>query len=58
VINMEHEAFDQGLAHALADHLQATCYTLDELRSDTLYRTVQKEIHSGVPGAQPGKASR
>ncbi|MFA7408480.1 MAG: VWA domain-containing protein [Anaerolineaceae bacterium] len=58
VINMEHEAFDQGLAHALADHLQATCYTLDELRSDTLYRTVQKEIHSGASGAQPGKPSR
>ena len=47
VINMEHEAFDQGLAQTLADHLNATCYTLDELRSDTLYRTVQKEIYLG-----------
>lgn len=47
VINMEHEAFDQGLAQALADHLDATCYTLDELRSDTLYRAVQKEIQHG-----------
>ena len=28
VINMEHEAFDQGLAQALADHLEAPCYTL------------------------------
>jgi Mg-chelatase subunit ChlD len=44
VINMEHKAFDQGLAQALADHMQATCYTLEELRGDTLYQTVQKEI--------------
>jgi magnesium chelatase subunit ChlD-like protein len=44
VINMEHEAFDQGLAQELADHLNGTCYTLDDLRSETLYRTVQKEI--------------
>lgn len=47
VINMEHEAFDQGLAQALADHLDAPCYTLSELRSETLYRTVQNEIYSG-----------
>ncbi len=33
VINMEHEAFDQGLAEALADHLDAPCYTLADLRS-------------------------
>ena len=46
VINMEHEAFDQGLAQALADHLDAPCYTLSELRSETLYRTVQNEIYS------------
>ena len=44
VINMEHEAFDQGLAQALADHLDAPCYTLEDLRSETLYRAVQKEI--------------
>jgi magnesium chelatase subunit D len=47
VINMEHEAFDQGLAQTLADHLDAPCYTLDELRSETLYRAVQKEIYLG-----------
>jgi magnesium chelatase subunit D len=50
VINMEHEAFDQGLAQSLADHLNATCYTLDELRSETLYRAVQQEIHYGPGG--------
>jgi len=47
VINMEHEAFDQGLAQALADHLDAPCYTLDDLRSETLYRAVQNEINLG-----------
>ena len=47
VINMEHEAFDQGLAQALADHLDAPCYTLKDLRSDTLVRTIQNEIHLG-----------
>jgi len=47
VINMEHEAFDQGLAQTLADHLEAPCYTLSDLRSETLYRTVQNEIYYG-----------
>jgi magnesium chelatase subunit D len=44
VINMEHEAFDQGLAQALADHLQAPCYTLAELKAEALLRTVQGEL--------------
>jgi magnesium chelatase subunit D len=50
VINMEHEAFDQGLAETLANHLDSPCYTLDELRSETLYRAVQNEIYYG-PGS-------
>ena len=50
VINMEHEAFDQGLAQALSEHLDAPCYTLADLRSETLYRAVQNEIYLG-PGA-------
>ena len=50
VINMEHEAFDQGLAQALSEHLEAPCYTLADLRSETLYRAVQNEINFG-PGA-------
>lgn len=50
VINMEHEAFDQGLASALAEHLEAPCYTLADLRSETLYRAVQNEINFG-PGS-------
>lgn len=44
VINMEHAAFDQGLANALAEHLKAPCYTLNELRAENLYRAVKAEI--------------
>ncbi|MCA9996152.1 MAG: VWA domain-containing protein [Anaerolineales bacterium] len=40
VINMEHAAFDQGLARLLAEKLDAPCHTLEDLRADTLYRTV------------------
>lgn len=44
VINMEHAAFDQGLAQALADHLKAPCYTLSELKAETLYMAVKEEL--------------
>lgn len=44
VINMEHAAFDQGLAQGLADHLQAPCYTLSELKAETLYQRVREEM--------------
>lgn len=44
VINMEHAAFDQGLAQLLADHLQAPCYTLNELKAETLYQAVRDEM--------------
>lgn len=44
VINMEHASFDQGLAQALADHLQAPCYTLNELKAENLLLTVQREM--------------
>lgn len=44
VINMEHAAFDQGLAQDLADHLMAPCYTLSELKAETLYQAVRDEI--------------
>jgi len=46
VINMEHAAFDRGLAQRLADALGGTCYNLPELRADTLLSTVQREIDS------------
>jgi magnesium chelatase subunit D len=44
VINMEHEAFDQGLAQALAEHLKAPCYTLNELKAENLYLAVREEM--------------
>jgi magnesium chelatase subunit D len=46
VINMEHAAFDQGLAQALAEHLKAPCYTLHELKAETLYRAVRSEMEA------------
>jgi magnesium chelatase subunit D len=44
VINMEHASFDRGLAQALAEELKAPCYTLHELKADTLYQTVKDEL--------------
>lgn len=46
VINMEHAAFDQGLAQALSEHLKAPCYTLSELKAETLYRKVREEMEN------------
>jgi len=48
VINMEHAAFDQGLANSLAERLGAPCYTLHELKAEHLYRTVRREIEAGA----------
>jgi magnesium chelatase subunit D len=47
VINMEHAAFDQGLANALAEHLKAPCYTLQQLKAEHLYQTVKAEMERG-----------
>lgn len=44
VVNMEHQTFDQGLAQTLAKHLRAPCYTLEDLKAETLYRAVRAEI--------------
>lgn len=44
VVNMEHAAFDQGLAQRLAERLDAPCHALADLRADTLYRTVLDEL--------------
>ncbi len=41
VINMEHSAFDRGLANKLATALQAQCFNLPELKAETLVQTVQ-----------------
>ncbi len=42
VINMEHAAFDQGLAQQLANHLEAPCFSLEEMKAESLYHTVKK----------------
>ncbi len=52
VVNMEHSAFDQGLAQALADHLEAPCYTIAEIKAESLYYTVRNEIKNA--GASAG----
>jgi magnesium chelatase subunit D len=43
-INMEHVAFDQGLAQRLADELGGPCYTLSQIRADNLLSTVRAEM--------------
>lgn len=47
VINMEHAAFDQGLAKTLSDRLGGPCYTLNELKAEHLYRAVRQELDVG-----------
>jgi Mg-chelatase subunit ChlD len=44
VINMEHEAYDRGLARGLAHALGGSCYCLAELKAAELYRTVREEL--------------
>lgn len=46
VINMEHQAFDQGLAQGLAEHMKAPCYSLSELKAENLYRAVRAEMEA------------
>jgi Mg-chelatase subunit ChlD len=59
VINMEHAAFDQGLAQSLADHLKAQCYTITDLKAENLYVTVRKEMDQvqtqGLPELKKSK---
>ena len=44
VINTEHESLDRGLAQELASALGAPCYTLGELKAESLYQTVRTEL--------------
>ena len=46
VINMEHAAFDQGLAQNLAEHLKGPCYTLSDLKAENLYQKVREEMNA------------
>lgn len=43
-INMEHAAFDQGLAKRLAERLNGPCFTLGELKAEVLYETVRQQL--------------
>jgi len=43
-INMEHQAFDQGLAAKLADRLGGQCLSLGQMRAETLLQTVRQEM--------------
>ena len=54
VINMEHAAFDQGLAQQLANHLKAPCYALSELKAENLYHTVRQEMANPSPKSAAG----
>ncbi len=45
-INMEHAAFDQGLAQQIAEAMGGPCYALADLRAELLYQTVRKELDS------------
>jgi magnesium chelatase subunit D len=47
VVNMEHPAFDRGLAQQLANALGGPCYALPELKADALVKTVKNELGSG-----------
>jgi magnesium chelatase subunit D len=44
VVNMEHVAFDQGLAQQLADSMGAPCFTHAELKAEILYQTVRDQL--------------
>jgi len=55
VINMEHAAFDQGLATTLAERLGGPCYTLAELKAENLYRAVRQQL-DGQPERGLGEA--
>ncbi len=52
VINMEHAAFDQGLAQQLANHLKAPCYALSELKAESLAHVARQEMTNPKGKAQ------
>ncbi len=58
VVNMEHPAFDRGLAQELAVALGGPCYTLPELKAEALVQTVRKELSSSKPGDPPAAPAR
>jgi len=55
VVNMEHPAFDRGLAQQLADALGGPCYALPELKADALVKTVKGELKAAAASASRGE---
>jgi magnesium chelatase subunit D len=49
VVNMEHPAFDRGLAQQLSIALGGPCYSLPELKADALVQTVREEMKDVGP---------
>jgi Mg-chelatase subunit ChlD len=49
VVNMEHAAFDQGLANTLAEYLGSECYSITDLKAESLYLTVRREMNQLKP---------
>jgi magnesium chelatase subunit D len=49
VVNVEHQAYDRGLAQKLANALGGPCYCLADLRASELYRTVRTELDMQAP---------
>ena len=54
VVNMEHPAYDRGLAKDVARALGGPCYCLAELRAAELYRTVREQLREGARPAPSG----
>ena len=46
VVNMESQAFDEGYANALAEHLGGISHTLDSLQATQLLHMVRRELNS------------
>ncbi len=46
VVNMESQAFDEGYADALAEHLGGIAHTLDSLQATKLLHMVRRELNS------------
>jgi len=55
VVNMEHPAFDRGLAQQLANALGGPCYALPELKADALVKTVKEGLGASAASASRGE---
>jgi magnesium chelatase subunit D len=47
VINTEHQSLDRGLAQELAIKLEAPCYSLSDIKAESLFQAVQRELKAG-----------